>query len=130
MLPKAYQLLFDRDVKTDSHAIALSKILVNAFVVRGAQLSIINRLDGEHFVSLHTRLVGWAAKKVAAYEANKKKSLRNKALHVFRALSNLLLGVQPAEASRMCVSFRIVFTLIALMFELSWQQKESGRGVF
>jgi cohesin complex subunit SA-1/2 len=98
---QACQLLLDGDVKTDFHLIALSKILVNAFVIRGAQLSIINRLDGEHFISLHSRLVSWAAKKVAAYEANKKKSLRNKALRIFRASTNLLLGVHSEAAARM-----------------------------
>jgi cohesin complex subunit SA-1/2 len=94
-------LLFDGDVKTDSHAIALSKMLANAFVVRGAQLSVLNRLAGEPFYALHTRLITWIAKKVATYEENKKRSLRNKTINVFRALTNLLHGVQPAEANRM-----------------------------
>jgi cohesin complex subunit SA-1/2 len=70
-------------------------------MIRGAQLSIVRRLDSQHVMTVHTALTTWIAKHIGAYESNNNKGLRNTAVLFFRVLIPLLATVDSRDALRM-----------------------------
>ena len=76
-------------------------MLVNSIVVRGAQLAITKRLPAEDLVKLHTESLSFIVKKIAAFEDDKRTQARNRALSFFKALAQLLLGVDGKSALSM-----------------------------
>jgi cohesin complex subunit SA-1/2 len=58
-------------VHVDEHVVALARTLSSCFVVRGAQLSVIKRLESEHVVEVHTSSISWIVKRIATYENSK-----------------------------------------------------------
>jgi cohesin complex subunit SA-1/2 len=102
-IPKSFTLVLEGVVRTEEHAVALAKLLVSCLVVRGAQLSIVKRLESDYVVNIHTNLLTWIGKRLSAYEANKNKKLKNTSILFFRALVPLLSSVESRDALRMCV---------------------------
>lgn len=84
---------------------ALAKMLSGCLWIRGAQLSVVRRLDSQHIINIHTTLLTWIGKRLALYEANKNKKGRNTAVLFFKVLHPLVAPVQSRDALKMCVPF-------------------------
>lgn len=85
-LRQSFTLYLDSVVHSEDHAIALAKALSACLLIRGAQLSIVRRLDSKHIVDIHTTSLNWVGKRLAAYETAKNKKARNKCITFFRVL--------------------------------------------
>ena len=94
-------LFLDGHVHVEEHAVALARALASCFVVRGAQLSVIKRLESEHVVEVHTNSISWIVKRISTYENNKNNKMRTKALLFFRTLQQLLVTVDSRDALKM-----------------------------
>ncbi|KAI0634280.1 hypothetical protein C8Q77DRAFT_1110838 [Trametes polyzona] len=97
-LQEAFTLYLDAVVNTEEHAIALGKALSACLLIRGAQLSIVRRLDSRHIVDIHTTSLNWVGKRLATYETAKNKKARNKCIMFFRVLLPLLSSVDNQDA--------------------------------
>ncbi|KAG9081683.1 hypothetical protein FS749_007468 [Ceratobasidium sp. UAMH 11750] len=97
---QSFSLYIDNITKSDANTIALSKALQSALVIRGAQLSIVRRLDTAQVASVHTSCISWIVKKIAGFEAMGNKSARNRAVAFFKSLLWLLGTVESADAIR------------------------------
>lgn len=87
---------------------ALAKMLSGCLWIRGAQLSVVRRLDSQHIINIHTTLLTWIGKRLALYEANKNKKGRNTAVLFFKVLHPLTAPVQSRDALKMCVPSGLV----------------------
>ena len=83
------------------HTVSLAKSLVPCIMMRGAQLAVVRKLDGEHVVAIHTQLLGWVAKRLGAYESNKNKNKRDATILFFKALQPLLAPLESRDALTM-----------------------------
>ncbi|KAH9854575.1 hypothetical protein C2E23DRAFT_817055 [Lenzites betulinus] len=97
-LQEAFTLYLDAVVHTEDHAIALAKALAACMIVRGAQLSIVRRLDSKYVVEIHTVSLNWFGKRLATYETGKKKKARNKCISFFRVLVPLLSSIDNRDS--------------------------------
>ncbi|KAG8859678.1 hypothetical protein FRB96_004252 [Tulasnella sp. 330] len=96
----SFGLYLDGRAPDCEHSVALAKALSSsAFLVRGAQLTIIRRLEGEYVVDVHTKLISWIVKKLAQYEKNGNKLSRNSSLELFHVLTPMLLSITKPDAS-------------------------------
>lgn len=86
---------------------ALAKMLSKCLWIRGAQLSVVRRLDAQHMVNIHTTLLTWIGKRLAEYEKSKNKKGRNTAALFFKVLHPLAAPVESRDALKMCVLFTI-----------------------
>jgi cohesin complex subunit SA-1/2 len=86
-------------VHTDELALALARALNACFVVRGAQLAVIRRLDSEHVVDVHTSSISWVIDRLSANGSTSKKGKR--AVLFFRLLQQLLSTVDSRDALKM-----------------------------
>jgi len=82
---------------------ALSKLLVSCFLIRGAQLSVVRRLESQFIVEIHVGLLTWIGKHLAVYEKNQNKKSRKIAAGFFRVLLPLL-SVESNDALKMYVA--------------------------
>ncbi|KAI0316231.1 hypothetical protein OF83DRAFT_1276961 [Amylostereum chailletii] len=96
-LREAFTLYLEGVVGDETHAISLAKLLVGCLMIRGAQLSIVRKLDSVHVVAIHTTLLSWAAKRIGAFESNKNKKARNSAILFFKVLQPLLAPVDSRD---------------------------------
>ncbi|KAG9084641.1 hypothetical protein FRC07_013583, partial [Ceratobasidium sp. 392] len=99
-LQESFSLYIDNITKSDANTIALSKALQSAIVIRGAQLSVVRRLDTGQVASVHTTCISWIVKKISGFEAMGNKSARNRAVAFFKSLVWLLGTVESADAIR------------------------------
>ncbi|KAI0657496.1 hypothetical protein C8Q70DRAFT_919344 [Cubamyces menziesii] len=97
-LQESFTLYLDSVVDTEEHAIALAKALSACLLIRGAQLSVVRRLDSKHVVDIHTTSLNWAGKRLAAYDNAKNKKARNKCIMFFRVLLPLLSSIDQRDA--------------------------------
>ncbi|KAL0946186.1 hypothetical protein HGRIS_012447 [Hohenbuehelia grisea] len=97
-LQEAFTLVLDGMVQDETHSVALSKVLATCFIIRGSQLSIVRRLDGQYVVQIHSTLLSWIGKRIAMYESNKNKNALKTALSFFRVLLTLLSSIQSRDA--------------------------------
>ncbi|KIJ37056.1 hypothetical protein M422DRAFT_61048 [Sphaerobolus stellatus SS14] len=97
-LQESFEMSLDGSRDSNEHTVALARALTSCFVIRGAQLSVIKRLDGEHVVVVHLNSISWIVKKLAAYEATQNKKMIRRALHFFRALQQMLSTVESRDA--------------------------------
>ncbi|KAF7978768.1 hypothetical protein HWV62_44804 [Athelia sp. TMB] len=97
-ISEAFTLVLDSVVADETNTVALAKLLASSFVIRGAQLSIVRRIDSQYIVQVHTTLLTWIGKRLAAYEKNKNKRARKTAILFFRALTPLLATLNSREA--------------------------------
>ncbi|KAG8914902.1 hypothetical protein FRC00_009816 [Tulasnella sp. 408] len=96
----SFLLYLEGRAPDDEHTLALVKAMSAALVIRGAQLSIVQRLDGENVVTIHQELVAWITKRIAQYEKSGNKKLRNAAIEFFHSLTQLLISADSADASQ------------------------------
>ncbi|OBZ76095.1 Cohesin subunit psc3 [Grifola frondosa] len=89
-LRESFTLVLDGMVRGEEHSVALAKTLAACLMIRGAQLSVVRRLDSRYVVDIHTTCLTWIGKRLAAYENAKVKKARNKCILFFRALLPLL----------------------------------------
>ena len=102
---QAYTLVLDGVVHDESNAILLAKLLSSSFVIRGSQLSIVRRLDSQYIVQIHTQLLNWIGKKLAAYENSKNKKGLKTAVMFFKVMVPLFSIIQSRDALKMSVFF-------------------------
>ena len=70
-------------------------------MMRGAQLAVVRKLEGQHVVSIHSQLLGWIAKRLGAYENNSNKRKRDVSILFFKVLQPLLAPVESRDALTM-----------------------------
>ncbi len=73
-------------------------------MMRGAQLAIVRKLEGQHIIAIHTQLLGWVAKRLGVYESNKHQKKKDAAILFFKVLQPLLTPLESRDALAMCVS--------------------------
>lgn len=100
-LYQSFTLWLDNVVQTDEHTLALAKAVASCFVIRGAQLSIVRRLDSRYVIEAHTSLVTWICKRIAAYENAKNKKSRNRSIQFFKVLLSLCISVEKKDSLQM-----------------------------
>ena len=93
--------MLDNIVDGETHAVALAKQLVSSFLIRGAQLSVVRRIDSQYIVQIQTNLLTWLGKRLATYENNKNKKSRRTALLFFRVLIPMLATLDSRDALKM-----------------------------
>lgn len=98
---QAYTLVLDGVEHSTDAAVALAKLLSSCFMVRGAQLSVVGRLDSKFVVEIHTSLLTWIGKRLGTYESNGNKQLRATAAEFFKVLLQLLSTVDSRDALKM-----------------------------
>ena len=86
---------------TEEHSIALGKALTGCMLIRGAQLSVVRRLDSKYVVEIQTTSLSWVGKRLAGYEATKNKKARTKCTKFFRVLLPLLSSMNQHDALTM-----------------------------
>ncbi|KAJ7757031.1 hypothetical protein B0H16DRAFT_1371104 [Mycena metata] len=99
-LREAFTLVLDGIVPDETNAVQLAKHLAPTFILRGAHLAVLKKLDSQYIVQIQTTALSWIAKRIAGYEANgNKKSLRT-AITFFRVLVPLLAVIQTRDAMK------------------------------
>ncbi|TFK53082.1 hypothetical protein OE88DRAFT_1718118 [Heliocybe sulcata] len=97
---ESFSLLLDGIENTEEHSVALARLLSSCFLMRGAQLAVIRRLDPKFVNEIHVDSLTWIGKRLATYENNDNKRGRNKALLFFKVLIPLLAAVDSRDALR------------------------------
>ncbi|PCH37402.1 hypothetical protein WOLCODRAFT_84248 [Wolfiporia cocos MD-104 SS10] len=97
-LRDSFTLLLDGMVESEEHSTALAKSLAACFMIRGAQLAVIRKLDSQYIIAIHITSLSWMAKRLAAYESAKNKKSRNKAILFFKVLQPLVTGIDNRDA--------------------------------
>ena len=87
--------------KSEENSTTLAKLLASSFVLRGAQLSIAQRLAGHFVVEIHTSLLSWIIKRIAGYETSGNKKKKSDSIEFFRVLQPLLVMVESGDAAKM-----------------------------
>jgi len=100
-LIQSFTLVLDSVVRGEDHTVALAKQLGQSFMIRGAQLSVVKRLDSQYIVQTHTNLLTWIVKRIGTYEASKNKKARKTAILFFKVLHPLLAAVDSRDALKM-----------------------------
>jgi cohesin complex subunit SA-1/2 len=100
-LIQSFTLVLDSVVRGEDHVVTLAKQLGQSFIIRGAQLSIVKKLDSQYIVQTHTNLLTWIVKLIGTYEAAKNKKARKTAILFFRVLQPLLAAVDSRDALKM-----------------------------
>ena len=101
VLVQSFTLYLDAVVNTEEHAIALAKALSACLLIRGAQLSVVRRLDSKHVVAIHTTSLSWVGKRLAAFESANNKKARTKCIKFFRVLLPLLSSISNRDSLQM-----------------------------
>ncbi len=94
-------MVLDGISPTEDNTIALSKLLASAFIIRGAQLSVVKRLDSQFVVSIHTNLITWLFKRIAAYDAAGNRKARTKCISFFKVLTPLVNSIDSRDSLKM-----------------------------
>ncbi|KAH8990784.1 hypothetical protein EDB92DRAFT_1935195 [Lactarius akahatsu] len=97
-LRDSFTLLLEDVEHDEAHSISLAKSLVPCLMMRGAQLAVVRKLDGQHVVSIHSQLLAWIAKRLGAYESNSNKRSRDLSVLFFKVLQPLLAPVDSRDA--------------------------------
>ncbi|KAH9035024.1 hypothetical protein EDB85DRAFT_1945370 [Lactarius pseudohatsudake] len=97
-LKDSFTLLLEDVEHDEAHSISLAKSLVPCLMMRGAQLAVVRKLEGQHVVSIHSQLLAWIAKRLGAYESNSNKRSRDLSVLFFKVLQPLLAPVDNRDA--------------------------------
>ncbi|KAI6128214.1 hypothetical protein EDD16DRAFT_1550109 [Pisolithus croceorrhizus] len=97
-LKESFGLLLDSVVRSEDSSVSLAKQLASTFMIRGAQLAIVRRLDSQYIVRMHTVLLTWIIKRISTFDASKNKKQKANAVLFFRVLSALLKSVESRDA--------------------------------
>lgn len=103
--------MIDAVVKDEEQMVDLAKQLATSFLVRGAQLAVVRRLQTRYIVQTHKDLLRETIKNVSAYEKSKNKKRLGVSVSFFRALVPLLKGVESRDALALCVFWSRFHTL-------------------
>lgn len=98
---QSFSHLLDSVVHSEDHSVNLAKQLASSFMIRGAQLAVVRRLDSKYIVKIHTLLLTWIIKRISTYEANKNKKQKANSVLFFRVLSALIKAVESRDALTM-----------------------------
>lgn len=96
-------MLLEGIAPDETHAVALAKSLVPCLMMRGAQLAVVRKLEGQHVIAIHTQLLSWIAKRLGAYESNKNQRKKEHAILFFKVLQPLLTPLDNRDALAMYV---------------------------
>ncbi|KAG6336650.1 hypothetical protein ID866_2431 [Astraeus odoratus] len=97
-LKESFGHVLDSVVRNEDHSVNLAKQLASSFMIRGAQLAVIRKLDSKYIVKIHTQLLTWIIKRISTYETNKNKKQKANSLLFFRVLFALLKVVESRDA--------------------------------
>lgn len=100
---KSFTLLLEGIAPDETHAVSLAKSLVPCLMMRGAQLAVVRKLEGQHVIAIHTQLLSWIAKRLGAYESNKNQRKKEFAILFFKVLQPLLAPLDNRDALAMYV---------------------------
>lgn len=89
---------------TEEHAIALAKLLASYFSIRGAHLAVQARLASQYVSQIITGLSSWLVQKLAAASEKRDKEMIKKISALFRAPGQLVVGLEPTDALKLCVA--------------------------
>ncbi|KAI6145125.1 hypothetical protein BKA82DRAFT_4170216 [Pisolithus tinctorius] len=70
----------------------------STFMIRGAQLAVVRKLDSQCIVKMHTTLLTWIIKRISTLDADKNKKQKGNALLFFKVLVALLKSVESRDA--------------------------------
>ena len=79
---------------------ALAKLLAGAFLIRGAQLTVVRRIESQHVVNLHTASISWIWKRIAQYDSGNRKA-RDRCIVFFKLLTPLLTAIDARDSLAM-----------------------------
>ncbi|KAF7292892.1 SCD domain-containing protein [Mycena indigotica] len=99
-LQEAFGLVLDGLVADETSLVQLSKHLSQAFVLRGAHLAVLKRLEMQYVVQIQTTNLSWIIKKIGGFEANKNKHSLRTSITFFKALVPLLVGLHSRDAMK------------------------------
>ncbi|KAI9513450.1 hypothetical protein F5148DRAFT_1273088 [Russula earlei] len=97
-LKDSFTLLLDGLATDEMHSISLAKSLLHCLMMRGAQLAVVRKLEGQHIIAIHTQLLGWVVKRIGAYESNKNQKKRDTAILFFKVMQPLLAPLDNRDA--------------------------------
>ncbi|KIJ64745.1 hypothetical protein HYDPIDRAFT_28110 [Hydnomerulius pinastri MD-312] len=97
-LQESFALVLDGVVKGEEHTVGLAKQLASSFIIRGAQLAVVRRLDGQYIVKAHKELLKDIIKNISGYQTSKNKKRLNTAALFFKVLTPLLSAVESRDA--------------------------------
>lgn len=101
LLEQSLAAYVDGDVSTSEPFLALTRLMQNSVVVRGAHLSILRKLASPAYVRIHTNVIAWTIKKAAALEDTQQSAAKDRAALAFRGLANIVAGLNGKEALAM-----------------------------
>jgi cohesin complex subunit SA-1/2 len=104
---QSFELFLNDTVDTEEHAIALAKLLASHFSIRGAHLAVQARLSSQYVSHILTGLSNWLVQKLETAEGKKDKEMTKKVSTLFRALVQLVIGLEPTDALKLCVALII-----------------------
>jgi cohesin complex subunit SA-1/2 len=93
--------VLDGEESSKEPSIALAKLLATCFVIRGAQLSIVAKIDPKAVVNVHTTLLSWIGQYIATREKKESGKQRNVAASFFKVLLPLLSNIESRDALKM-----------------------------
>lgn len=99
---QAFNSYLDSSSSSDAHLLSLARLLSPATVIRGAQLSIINRLAPEHHARIHTDGSAYAVARMVSLERGGRGEGK-KVVGFFKVLGVLMTGIEGKVALNMCV---------------------------
>ncbi|KAJ6588456.1 hypothetical protein B0H19DRAFT_207200 [Mycena capillaripes] len=99
-LREAFTLVLDGIVPDETNVVQLAKQLAPTFILRGAHLAVLKKMDTQYIVQIQTTALSWIAKRIAGYEANSNKKSLRIAVTFFRALTPLLAVIQSRDAMK------------------------------
>jgi len=91
-------LLLDGLASDETHSVSLAKSLVPCLMMRGAQLAVVRKLEGQHLVAVHTQLLSWVVKRLGAYESNKNQKKKEATVLFFKVMQPLLAPLDNRDA--------------------------------
>ncbi|KAJ6612818.1 hypothetical protein B0H10DRAFT_2051218 [Mycena sp. CBHHK59/15] len=97
---EAFTLVLDGIVPDETNVVQLAKQLAGTFMLRGAHLAVLKRLDNQYIVQIQTSLLSWIAKRIAGFESSSNKKSLRIAITFFRALIPLLAVIQSRDAMK------------------------------
>ncbi|KAF9224974.1 hypothetical protein BS17DRAFT_779369 [Gyrodon lividus] len=97
-LLESFSLVMDSIVKDEERTVGLAKQLASSFIIRGAQLAVVRKLDGQYIVKAHKDLIKETIKNISACEKSKNKKRLATAVLFFKILTPLLSAVESRDA--------------------------------
>ncbi|KAI0342546.1 hypothetical protein BDW22DRAFT_1357931 [Trametopsis cervina] len=95
---ESFLMVLDGISAAEDYSINLAKLLSSAFILRGAHLAVVKRLDSKFVVNIHTKLLSWLCKRLASYDASGNKKAVNKCVMFFKVLQPLLGALDARES--------------------------------